>query len=70
MRPRVKNRSTESYQRPVVEGISRLPAAKSAVRLPRERRDTKRKRRSTTAPAVRAREVLWRRRMSVGLADF
>eukprot|EP00965_Chrysotila_dentata_P023758 787128-Pleurochrysis_carterae.AAC.1 len=38
---RVKNRSTESQQRAVVEGISRFPAAEGAVRLPRERKDTR-----------------------------
>eukprot|EP00965_Chrysotila_dentata_P221415 6192369-Pleurochrysis_carterae.AAC.3 len=53
MRPEVKNRSPEGRWRAVVEGILRwFSAAQGAVRLPWERRDA-RKRRSTTAPAVR-----------------
>ena len=39
--PKVKNRSTEGEQRAAVEGISRLSAAEGAVRLPRDRRDTR-----------------------------
>ena len=39
--PKVKNRSTEGKQRAAVEGISRLSAAEGAVRLPRDRRDTR-----------------------------
>eukprot|EP00965_Chrysotila_dentata_P124799 4126175-Pleurochrysis_carterae.AAC.1 len=41
MRPKVKNRPTEGKQRADVEGISRFFAAEGAVRLPRERRDTR-----------------------------
>eukprot|EP00965_Chrysotila_dentata_P200651 6180093-Pleurochrysis_carterae.AAC.1 len=71
MRPRVENRSTEGQQRVVVDGISTgFPPQKALSGSPGTQRQ-ERKRRSTTASAdERAREVLWRLRISVGLADF
>eukprot|EP00965_Chrysotila_dentata_P165175 5454056-Pleurochrysis_carterae.AAC.1 len=70
LRPKVKNRPTKGKQRADVKGISSFPPQKAlsgSLGIPSGTQRHKRKQRSTTALAERAREVLWRRCMSVGL---
>eukprot|EP00965_Chrysotila_dentata_P128927 4262642-Pleurochrysis_carterae.AAC.1 len=67
MSPELKHGSSEGRRRAAVEEMVRFAGAKGAVGFPLERSD---KRRSATAPAACAREILWWRCMRVRLADY